>query len=51
MEDIYNSEIERMTNDPNISAIPADKNQVVIDAEIQTAAQVAAASEEELTGA
>ena len=29
-----------MTNDPNISAIPADKNQVVLDAEIQTAAEL-----------
>ena len=51
MEDIYNSEIERMTNDPNISAIQADKNHIVLDAEIQTAAQAQAASEEELTGA
>jgi len=51
MEDIYTSEVERMTNDPNISAIPADKNQVVIDAVIQTAAEAQAASEEELTGA
>lgn len=51
MEDIYNSEIERMTNDPNITAIPADKNQVVLDADIQTAAEAEAASSEELTGA
>lgn len=51
MEDIYNAEVERMTNDPNITAIPADKNQVVLDADIVTAAEAEAASSEELTGA
>lgn len=40
IDEIYNAEVARMTDDPNISAIPADKNQVVIDAEIKTAAQV-----------
>jgi len=40
IDEIYTSEVARMTADPNISAIPADKNQVVIDAEIKTAAQV-----------
>lgn len=51
MEDIYSAEVERMTNDPNITAIPADKNQVVLDADIVTAAEAEAASSEELTGA
>lgn len=51
MDDIYNAEVVRMTNDPNITAIPADKNQVVLDADIQTAAEAEAASSEELTGA
>ena len=40
IDEIYTAEVARMTADPNISAIPADKNQVVIDADIKTAAQV-----------
>lgn len=40
IDEIYTAEVARMTADPNITAIPADKNQVVIDAEIKTAAQV-----------
>jgi len=39
IDEIYNAEVTRMTNDPNISAIPADKNAVVISADIKTAAQ------------
>lgn len=40
IDEIYTAEVARMTADPNVSAIPADKNQVVIEAEIKTAAQV-----------
>ena len=34
---IYNFEVARMTADPDIDTIPADKNQVVLDADIETA--------------
>ena len=44
IDEIYKAEVERMTNDPNITAIPADKNAVVIAAEIQTAKQLSDAS-------
>jgi len=36
-EEIYNKEVERMTADPDITSIPADKNQVVLDAVLETA--------------
>ena len=39
MDDIYNIEVARMTADPSITSIPADKNQVVLDADIKTAKQ------------
>ena len=35
-EEIYNKEVERMTADPSITSIPADKNQVVLDADIES---------------
>jgi len=35
IDDIYNMEVERMTADPSITTIPADKNQVVLDADIK----------------
>jgi len=38
IDEIYNSEIARMTADPNITSIPADKNQVVLDADLTSAA-------------
>ena len=50
IDEIYTSEVDRMTNDPNITAIPADKNQVVIDADIQTAAEVNASAATSLEG-
>ncbi len=34
MTEIFNSEIQRMLNDPTIKTIPADKEQVVRDAQI-----------------
>lgn len=39
MDEIYNAEVARMTADPDITTIPADKNQVVLDADIQTASE------------
>ncbi len=35
IDDIYNMEVERMASDPNIESIPADKSQVVLDADIK----------------
>jgi hypothetical protein len=40
IETIYNNEVQRMTDDPDISSIPADKNQVVLDADIKTAKEI-----------
>jgi hypothetical protein len=39
IDDIYNMEVERMVSNPNIKSIPADKSQVVLDADIKTAKQ------------
>ena len=39
IDNIYAAEVERMTADPDITTIPADKNQVVLDANVQTAAE------------
>ena len=39
-EDIYNKEVERMNAAPSIDSIPADKDQVVLDADIKTAKQI-----------
>jgi hypothetical protein len=41
-DEIYNSEVARMTADPSITTIPADKDQVVLDADIKSAATRAA---------
>jgi len=38
IDEIYNSEVARMTADPSITTIPADKDQVVLDADIKSAA-------------
>ena len=38
-EQIYNTEIERMNTDPSIDTIPANLDQVVLDADIRTAKQ------------
>jgi hypothetical protein len=39
MDEIYNAEVARMTADPAITSIPADKEAVVLDADIKSAAQ------------
>ena len=46
IDEIYNSEVTRMTADPSITSIPADKDQVVLNADIKSAAERQA--EEEL---
>ena len=46
-EDIYNKEVERMNADPSIESIPADKDQVVLDADIKTAKQISDEAEAE----
>ena len=43
IDEIYADEVERMTADPDITSIPADKNAVVLAADIQSAAERAAA--------
>jgi hypothetical protein len=43
MDEIYNNEVARMTADPDITTIPADKNQVILNAVVQTAAERQAA--------
>ena len=40
MEKIYNDEVERMNADDSITSIPADKNQVVLDANVKTAKEI-----------
>jgi hypothetical protein len=49
-DEIYDSEVARMTADPSITSIPADKDQVVLDADIKSAAtrQAEADAEQEL---
>ena len=39
MDEIYDMEVARMTADPSITSIPADKDAVVLSADVQTAAQ------------
>ena len=48
VDQIYQEEVERMTNDPDITSIPANKEQVVLDADIQSAAERQAQSDSEL---
>jgi len=38
IDEIYNSEVARMTADPDIATIPADKDAVVLAADIKSAA-------------
>ena len=45
MDEIYAMEVARMTADPSITSIPADKDAVVLAADVQTAAQRNAAAE------
>ena len=48
MNEIYQSEVTRMTNDPTITAIPADKEAVVLAADIKSAAVRTAESEAQM---
>ena len=38
IDEIYNEEVARMTADPDITSIPADKDAVVLAADIKSAA-------------
>jgi hypothetical protein len=38
MDEIYQMEVQRMTNDPAITSIPADKESVILNADIKSAA-------------
>lgn len=46
VDQIYQEEVERMTTDPDITSIPANKEQVVLDANIMSAADRQAQIEE-----
>ena len=46
VDQIYQEEVERMTADPDITSIPANKEQVVLDADIMSAADRQAQAEE-----
>lgn len=48
MDEIYADEVARMTADPDITTIPADKDSVVLAADVQSAAERQAAMEAEL---
>jgi hypothetical protein len=48
IDQIYSEEVERMTNDPEVDSIPANKEQVVLDADIMSAADRQAQAESEL---
>ena len=45
IDEIYDMEVARMTADPEITSIPADKDAVVLAADIQSAAERNAAAE------
>ena len=47
-DEIYDMEVARMTADPEITSIPADKDAVVLAADIQSAAERNAAAESDL---
>ena len=48
IDEIYMEEVERMTADPDITSIPADKEAVVLSADVQSAAERQAAIDAEL---
>ena len=48
MDEIYDSEVARMTADPTITSIPADKEAVVLAADIKSVAVRQAESEAEM---
>ena len=39
IDEIYNSEVARMIDDPSITSIPADKDAVVLAADVKSAEQ------------
>jgi hypothetical protein len=45
IDEIYNMEVTRMTADPDITSIPADKDTVVLSANIQSVAERNAAAD------
>jgi len=45
IDEIYDAEVARMTADPSITSIPADRDAVVLAADVQTAAERNAAAE------
>ena len=45
IDEIYNMEVARMTADPDITSIPADKDAVVLAADVQSVAERNAAAE------
>ena len=45
IDEIYDAEVARMTADPEITSIPADKNAVVLAADIQPMAERQSESE------
>ena len=49
MEEIYSAEVQRMTNDPEITSIPADKEVVILAADIKSAAQRQAEADAEIS--
>ena len=48
MDEIYDAEVARMTADPLITSIPADKEAVVLAADIKSAAERQIESEAEM---
>jgi len=48
MDVIYQSEVARMTEDPTVTTIPADKEAVVLAADIKTVVEMNAEAEAEL---
>ncbi|MGA1036674.1 MAG: hypothetical protein ACO3VQ_02565 [Ilumatobacteraceae bacterium] len=47
IDQIYQEEVDRMVNDPDITSIPANKEQVVLDADIMSLADRQAQAENE----
>ena len=45
MDDIYNAEVTRMVADPSITTIPADKEAVVLAADIKSVVEMNAEAE------
>ena len=48
MDEIYDAEVARMTNDPEVTSIPADKEAVVLAAEVKSVATRNAEAEAEM---